>query len=305
MPWTSDDAGDHTHHADTASKKKAWADTANAALKAGKSEADAIKEANAVVLKMSADGRAAAIRQMLKGTAIETRFATFKPSTYDAKARTVEVVMSTGAAVERYYGTEVLLIEAGAINLERLASCGVPVIDSHNVFGIGGVFGNLQRAWLDAGQLLGLLLFDDSEAGRKAEGLVARGMIRAVSIGYRVDEWKITDPDGNVIDPEKERMQWDVKYTFTAIRWTLFEVSLVSVPADQDAVFRSHAGAGGIEHFNPELLAQSRAVTLRSGNLSITYEFGARGAPIAAGDASSNDAALARMRARQAIAARS
>ena len=38
MPWTSDDAGDHTHHADTASKKKAWADTANAALKAGKSE---------------------------------------------------------------------------------------------------------------------------------------------------------------------------------------------------------------------------------------------------------------------------
>ena len=91
----------------------------------------------------------AAVREMLKGTAIETSFATFKPSTYDAKARTVEVVMSTGAAVERYYGTEVLLIGAGLpVNLERLASCGVllPVIDSHNIFSIGGVLGNLQRA---------------------------------------------------------------------------------------------------------------------------------------------------------------
>lgn len=176
--------------------------------------------------------------------AIDIRFANLSPSSYDAKARTVEVVMSTGAAVERYYGTEVLLIEAGAVNLERLASCGVPVIDSHNIFGIDGVFGNLQRAWFDAGQLLGLLLFDDSEAGRKAEGLVARGMIRAVSIGYRVDEWEITDPAGNEIDPEKERMQWDVKYTFTATRWTLLEVSLVSVPADPDAVVRSHANPG-------------------------------------------------------------
>jgi hypothetical protein len=179
---------------------------------------------------------------------IGIRFANLTPSSYDAEARTVEVVMSTGAPVERYYGTEVLLIEAGAVNLERLASCGVPVIDSHNIFGIDGVFGNLQRAWFNAGQLLGLLLFDDSEAGRKAEGLVARGMIRAVSIGYRVDEWKITDPDGNIIDPEKERMQWDVKYTFTATRWTLLEVSLVSVPADPDAVVRTHTTdpGGGI-----------------------------------------------------------
>jgi hypothetical protein len=177
---------------------------------------------------------------------IDIRFANLSPSSYDAKARTVEVVMSTGAAVDRYYGTEVLLIEVGAVNLERLASCGVPVIDSHNIFGIDGVFGNLQRAWFDGGLLLGLLLFDDSEAGRKAEGLVSRGMIRAVSIGYRVDEWKITDPDGNVIDPEKERMQWDIKYTFTATRWTLLEVSLVSVPADPDAVVRTANPDGGI-----------------------------------------------------------
>jgi hypothetical protein len=183
-------------------------------------------------------------RKVLRG-AIETRFATLTPSTFDAKAHTVEVVLSTGAAVKRQYGTEILLISPAAVNLERIDSCGVPVIDSHNVFGIDGVFGRLQRAWFSGGQLLGLFLFDDSEAGRKAEGLVARGMIRAVSIGYRVDEWKVADANGNVIDIEKDRVLWDEEYTFTAIRWTLLEVSLVSVPADPDALIRMHTADPG------------------------------------------------------------
>jgi hypothetical protein len=188
---------------------------------------------------MSNDGRAA-FRDIPRGS-IGNRFADLSPSTYDASARTVEVVLSTGAAVVRWYGTEILKIEAGAVNLERLSSCGVPIIDSHNVAGIDSVIGGLQRAWFAAGQLQGLLLFDDSDAGRKAEGLVARGMIRAVSIGYRVDEWEITDPDGDVIDPQTERLQYGVEYTFTAVRWTLLEASLVSVPADSEAVVRGRS----------------------------------------------------------------
>ena len=174
---------------------------------------------------------------------IETRFADVTPSSYDAAAHTVEVVLSTGVAVARWFGKEVLKIDAGAVNLERLSSCGVPAIDSHNISGIGGVLGNLRRVWFDAGKMLGLLLFDDSEAGRQAEGLVARGMVRAVSIGYRVDEFEITDPDGDVIDLETERLQYGVEYTFTAVRWTLLEASLVSVPADPEAVIRSRSVA--------------------------------------------------------------
>jgi hypothetical protein len=58
-------------------------------------------------------------------------------------------------------------------------------------------------------------------------------------IGYRVDEWEITDEGGDVVDPARERINFDGDYTFTAVRWELLEVSLVSVPADPNATIRS------------------------------------------------------------------
>jgi hypothetical protein len=147
--------------------------------------------------------------------------------------------LSVGAEVKREYGTEVLSISAGAVNLERLTTCGIPLIDSHNIFSVGAVFGRLVRAWFDRGRLMGLLAFDDSENGKNAEGLVSRGMVRGISIGYHVDEFEVTDADGNVVD--QSRLRYDEEYTFTAKRWTLLECSLVSVPADPDAFVRSFA----------------------------------------------------------------
>jgi len=47
MPWTSKDAIHKTKKADSNEKKKKWARIANAALKSGKSEASAIRIANA------------------------------------------------------------------------------------------------------------------------------------------------------------------------------------------------------------------------------------------------------------------
>jgi hypothetical protein len=174
--------------------------------------------------------------------AIERRFADFKAESYDAKARTVEAVLSVGAAVKRDYGTEALSISAGAVNLDRLSTCGIPLIDSHKVFGIGGVFGRVVRVWFVSGALMGLLAFDDSDAGRMAEGLAMRGTVRGVSIGYKVDRWEITDADGDVVDPD--RMRWDDQdCVFTAVKWELLEVSLVSVPADPNAFVRSFAAS--------------------------------------------------------------
>jgi len=226
------------------------------------------------------------------------RFADVSLASYDADAHTVEVVLSSGAAVARSFGMEILEIKPSAVNLKRLGACGIPVIDSHNMSGIGSVLGQMRRIWFDGNKLVGLIAFDDSKAGRNAEGMVARGMLRAVSIGYRVDKFEITDPDGDVVDPEKERMQWDLEYTFTAVRWTLYEVSLLSVPADPEAVIRAPSRA---DRLDPRLLALSRVVTVRSGDLAVTYEFGER----SAGNIYFNEAVLARMRARHAIAMRS
>ena len=165
--------------------------------------------------------------------------------TYDTDARTVEAVLSVGAPVQRFYGKEILRITRDAVDLKRITTCGVPLINSHNVFSIAGIFGQLQRGWIENGKLLGTISFDDSEDGRRAEGMVLRGVLRGVSIGYRVDEWEVEDEEGNVIDPERDRFSWEeTAYTFTAIRWELMEVSLVSVPADLEATVRSFAQSG-------------------------------------------------------------
>jgi Caudovirus prohead serine protease len=183
--------------------------------------------------------------QTRKPPTIGHRFADLKSSSYDATARTIEAVLSVGAPVQRAYGSEVLSINAGAVNLERLTTCGIPLIDSHNICSIGSVLGKLDRVWFDAGKLMGLLSFDDSEAGRMAEGFVTRGTIRGISIGYRVLQWQVTNSDGDVVDPD--RLRWDDSdCTFAATRWELLECSLVSVPADASAHVRSFGSSSPI-----------------------------------------------------------
>lgn len=230
-------------------------------------------------------------------SATATRLADFAPGSYDAQAHTVKATLSVGAPVKRPYGTEILKISSGAINLDRVSRVGVPLIDSHNILNLAGVLGRLDRAWFERGQLVGLIRFDDGDAGRKAEGLVARGTIRGVSIGYRVDDWEITDEDGNVVDPETQRMRFDDNYTFTAKRWELLEVSLVSVPADPSAIIRSAAGAGSLPSELSRSLADIMgwAKSLPAGS----YEFRVPSAATRA-----NHAARARMMARANMAAR-
>lgn len=51
MPWTASDAMRHTHKASSPIARRQWSDVANAGLKRGLSEGDAIREANAAVAK--------------------------------------------------------------------------------------------------------------------------------------------------------------------------------------------------------------------------------------------------------------
>jgi hypothetical protein len=54
MPWTSKSAKGHTKKASSGILQRQWADVSNSMLKAGKSEASAIKGANAVVARTKA-----------------------------------------------------------------------------------------------------------------------------------------------------------------------------------------------------------------------------------------------------------
>jgi hypothetical protein len=176
--------------------------------------------------------------------ATQTRFSDdVAPASYNKTSRTVECVISVGSPVKRFYGTELLRIHSDAVNLDRMKSSGIPLLDSHQQVGLNNHLGRFVDTWITSGAkpaLMGRIVFDDTPEGRKAEGMVARGEITGISAGYRVNDWEIKDGDGRVIDPEVDRIRWDDDdLTYTATNWELFEASIVSVPADSAALIRS------------------------------------------------------------------
>jgi hypothetical protein len=180
---------------------------------------------------------------------------------YDSASHTCRAVLSTGAAVQRPYGLEE--IDLKGVDLRRARAGLVPFIDSHQVQGIASALGRTSDFGFVQGNLECLVTFDDSDAGRNAEGLFARGTVNSFSMGYAVQKWEVTDPDGNVVDPERERLAWDEEYTFTAKRWELLEVSAVLIPADPGATIRSRsfgASASIGEEGAAEVLKRMRAL---------------------------------------------
>ena len=147
---------------------------------------------------------------------------------YDAKQHSVEAVISMGSPVERSYGTEVLRISPVAVDLSRLHEGGIPLLDHHQQTGINTMLGRLTDAWFERSALIGRFKFNQTPEGRKAEGMVARGEVTSVSAGYRVEQWLITDDDGDIVD--EKNVRWDDELTFTATRWQLFEDRLSGCP---------------------------------------------------------------------------
>jgi hypothetical protein len=179
---------------------------------------------------------------------IEKRFANTAPTSYDAESRTVDCVISRGAPVARFYGTEVLRIATSAVIIDRLVAGGIPLLDSHQQTGISNSLGKFTRVWFSGGALMGKIAFNATAEGRKAEGMVKRGEITGISPGYSVREWEISDENGTVIDPEKQQLRWDdTSLTFTATLWELLEGSLVTVPADSASVRSLHGGASQVD----------------------------------------------------------
>jgi hypothetical protein len=170
---------------------------------------------------------------------ISTRVADLTAASYDAKTHSVETVISRGVPVKRFFGTETLRIHPDSVIMGRLESPGIPVLDSHQQASINNVLGRVTKIWFDKKSLLGRLQFAATPEGQKAEGMVARREIGGVSAGYRVEEWEISDKEGNILDPENDRMNMNETYNFEAVRWEVLECSLTGVPADETAAIRT------------------------------------------------------------------
>jgi hypothetical protein len=154
------------------------------------------------------------------------RRAELAPASADQEARTVDVVWSTGAPVRRRdlngFYLERLSLDPGAVDLSRLI--GASVLDAHRQTAVRDVLGTVRDARVDGRRGTASLQFSARPEVEPVWQDVMAGILRHVSVGYTVEEWRESNDKG-------ERM-------LTAIRWTPVEISLVPTPADPGATVR-------------------------------------------------------------------
>lgn len=138
--------------------------------------------------------------------------------------RTVPASLSSETPVTRWFGTEILSHEKGAVDLSRAAD-GLPLLFGHDHQQPIGVVDSVR---LKDGKLRGVLRFSNNAKARETFQDVQDGFLKNVSIGYTVDRW------------EESADSDEIRVT----GWTLLEASVVTVPADATVgINRSYSGA--------------------------------------------------------------
>jgi HK97 family phage major capsid protein len=132
------------------------------------------------------------------------------------EARTVELAFSSEEPYERWWGIEILDHTKGACDLTRLKAGG-PLLCDHDTRDQVGV---IESVRIDADRVgRAVVRFGRSARAEEIFRDVVDGIRQNVSVGYLIDDLVLS---------EKK----DDQETYRVTRWTPFEVSLVSVPAD-------------------------------------------------------------------------
>ena len=126
--------------------------------------------------------------------------------------RTIEFPFSSELPVERYFGNEVLEHSREAANLKRLND-GAPFLWNHNPDQVLGV---VERAYIDEKKKRGYarVRFSEEDFADSKFRDVKNKILRNISFGYVIN--KAEEVDNSIV----------------ARDWEAFEVSLVSIPAD-------------------------------------------------------------------------
>jgi len=145
----------------------------------------------------------------------KTIFASFTREAADTDKRTIPAVLSTDTGVQRGDYEEVLLHTLSSIDLIRFP---LPVLVSHDSGQLNIAIA--EKPVISGGKLRANIRFGESDQAKQIFADVQTGIINGLSVGY---EW---------LDYSEEQSKI-IKVT----RWRPLEVSIVSVPADQNAGF--------------------------------------------------------------------
>jgi len=174
------------------------------------------------------------------GTSIRTRAISVRAKTFNAEKQTVEAVIASDEPLMIYdfetrgFVQEILLPSGFKINGGRDS---IPLLDSHRRDSVDRILGAATNLRREGRQIVADIVFDDSSEAKRAAGKVARGVVTDLSVGYDYD-----DPDDfDRINAGEKRAYDGIEYQGPAIivkNWTLYEVSLVAIGADNQAMFR-------------------------------------------------------------------
>ena len=139
-------------------------------------------------------------------------------------SRVVDLSLSSEEPYKRWFGTEILSHDEEAIDLTRLQELGVALFNHDR----DTVIGKILSVELDKNErkLRASVRFDEDEESDKIYQKVKSGTLKGVSVGYMVNVWEdvaegATSTDGRFTGP-----------CSVATRWTPYELSIVSIPAD-------------------------------------------------------------------------
>ncbi len=126
--------------------------------------------------------------------------------------RSIEFPFSSEFPVARYFGNEVLSHEARSVDLARLNDS-APLLFNHDP---NKVIGVVERAWIDDKTRRGFarVKFSRNSFAQEVLADVKDGVMRNVSVGYQIADMEQRGED------------------FVATRWSPYEISVVSIPAD-------------------------------------------------------------------------
>ncbi len=187
---------------------------------------------------------------------LQTRMATLET---ESAERVFNVVFTTGAIVRRYnflsdeiYDEE-LIVNETSVRLGRLNGGAAPVLDTHNDFALENIKGVVVggSARIENGLGYASLKIDGGVENEPIIRKLRDGIIRNVSVGYRVHRYEIIRSDGAVP-------------LYRAVDWEPHEISLVPIGADAGAGIRSHPHTFPCEIFThqpPNPTKENRTMT--------------------------------------------
>jgi hypothetical protein len=158
------------------------------------------------------------------------RTADLTPYTFDEQTNEIDVIFSAGAIGRRNLDIgpvdEELVVSDASIDLSRIQAGTAHVLDSHKNEELDDIIGVVVRAWVQDNVAMARLRLSvrPEMAGIVAD--IRAGVIRAISVGYQIQEYELVERQGMVP-------------LMRVTRWMPYEISFVPVPFDGECSTRS------------------------------------------------------------------